>query len=61
MKLPRTRNSWTERRLIDDAFDAYLGWRAGGRIHEGLGVRSTAQRSTAAGVSRNAAFRSYLR
>jgi hypothetical protein len=24
MKLPRTRNSWTERLLIDDAFDAYL-------------------------------------
>jgi hypothetical protein len=23
MKLPRTRNSWTERLLIDDAFDAY--------------------------------------
>jgi hypothetical protein len=27
MKLPRTRNSWTERLLIDDAFDAYLEWR----------------------------------
>lgn len=26
MKLPRTRNSWTERPLIDDAFDAYLEW-----------------------------------
>ncbi len=27
MKLPRTRNRWTERLLIDDAFDAYLEWR----------------------------------
>jgi hypothetical protein len=27
MKLPRTRNSSTERLLIDDAFDAYLEWR----------------------------------
>ena len=27
MKLPRTRNSWAERLLIDDAFDAYLEWR----------------------------------
>lgn len=27
MKLSRTRNSWTERLLIDDAFDAYLEWR----------------------------------
>ena len=27
MKLPRTRNRWTQRVLIDDAFDAYLGWR----------------------------------
>ena len=27
MKLPRTRNSWAERPLIDDAFDAYLEWR----------------------------------
>jgi hypothetical protein len=27
MKLPRTRNRWTERVLIDDAFDAYLDWR----------------------------------
>jgi hypothetical protein len=27
MNLPRTRNSWTERLLIDDAFDAYLEWR----------------------------------
>jgi hypothetical protein len=27
MKLPRTRNRWTERLLIDDAFDAYLDWR----------------------------------
>jgi hypothetical protein len=27
MKLPRTRNSWTERLLIDDALDAYLEWR----------------------------------
>ncbi len=27
MKLPRTRNRWTERPLIDDAFDAYLEWR----------------------------------
>jgi hypothetical protein len=27
MKLPGTRNSWTERLLIDDAFDAYLEWR----------------------------------
>jgi hypothetical protein len=27
MKLFRTRNSWTERLLIDDAFDAYLEWR----------------------------------
>jgi hypothetical protein len=27
MKLTRTRNSWTERLLIDDAFDAYLEWR----------------------------------
>jgi len=26
MKLPRARTSWTERRLIDDAFDAYLEW-----------------------------------
>ena len=24
---PRTRNRWTERLLIDDAFDAYLEWR----------------------------------
>src|SRR5688572_23877789 len=27
MKLPRTRNRWTERLLIDDAFDVYLEWR----------------------------------
>ena len=27
MKLPRTRNGWMERLLIDDAFDAYLEWR----------------------------------
>jgi hypothetical protein len=27
MKLPSTRNSSTERLLIDDAFDAYLEWR----------------------------------
>jgi hypothetical protein len=27
MKLPRTRNSSTDRLLIDDAFDAYLDWR----------------------------------
>jgi len=27
MKLTRTRNSWTERLLIDDVFDAYLEWR----------------------------------
>ena len=27
MKIPRTRNSSTERLLIDDAFDAYLEWR----------------------------------
>jgi hypothetical protein len=27
MKLLRTSSSWTERRLIDDAFDAYLEWR----------------------------------
>jgi hypothetical protein len=27
MKLPRSRNRWTERLLIDDAFDAYLEWR----------------------------------
>jgi hypothetical protein len=27
MKLPRTRNRWMERLLIDDAFDAYLEWR----------------------------------
>src|SRR5918999_91462 len=27
MKLPRTRNRWTERLLIDDAFGAYLEWR----------------------------------
>jgi len=27
MKLPRTPNRWTERLLIDDAFDAYLEWR----------------------------------
>jgi hypothetical protein len=27
MTLPRTRNRWTERLLIDDAFDAYLEWR----------------------------------
>jgi hypothetical protein len=27
MQLPRTRNRWTERLLIDDAFDAYLEWR----------------------------------
>ncbi len=27
MKLPRTRDRWTERLLIDDAFDAYLEWR----------------------------------
>jgi hypothetical protein len=27
MKLPRTRNRWMERPLIDDAFDAYLEWR----------------------------------
>jgi hypothetical protein len=27
MKLPRTRNGWKERLLIDDAFDAYLDWR----------------------------------
>jgi hypothetical protein len=27
MKLPRTRNRWTERLLIDGAFDAYLEWR----------------------------------
>jgi len=26
MKLPRTRDRWTER-LLDDAFDAYLEWR----------------------------------
>ena len=24
---PRARNRWTERLLIDDAFDAYLEWR----------------------------------
>jgi hypothetical protein len=29
MKLLRTCNRWTERRLIDDAFDAYLEWRDG--------------------------------
>jgi hypothetical protein len=27
MKLPRTRDTSTERPLIDDAFDAYLEWR----------------------------------
>ena len=27
MNFPRTRNGWTERLLIDDAFDAYLEWR----------------------------------
>ncbi len=27
MKLPRASSSWTERLLIDDAFDAYLEWR----------------------------------
>jgi hypothetical protein len=27
MKLPGTRNRWTEHVLIDDAFDAYLDWR----------------------------------
>jgi hypothetical protein len=27
MKLPPTGNDWTERPLIDDAFDAYLEWR----------------------------------
>jgi hypothetical protein len=27
MRLARTRNSWTERLLIDDAFVAYLEWR----------------------------------
>jgi hypothetical protein len=26
MQLPRTRNRWAERPLIDDAFDAYLEW-----------------------------------
>jgi hypothetical protein len=27
MKLLRTSSSWTERRLIDDAFDSCLEWR----------------------------------
>ncbi|UGS37182.1 hypothetical protein [Capillimicrobium parvum] len=27
MKFPRMCNPWTERPLIDDAFDAYLEWR----------------------------------
>jgi hypothetical protein len=27
MKLPPTGNDWTDRPLIDDAFDAYLEWR----------------------------------
>src|SRR3954453_21796750 len=27
MKLARTRDSWTKRPLVDDAFDAYLEWR----------------------------------
>jgi hypothetical protein len=27
MQLPSTRNDWTARPLIDDAFDAYIEWR----------------------------------
>jgi broad specificity phosphatase PhoE len=29
MRLPPTRNGWTEHLLIDEAFDAYLDWRDG--------------------------------
>ena len=40
MQLPRTRNRWAERPLIDDAFDAYLEWRdeSAEVCHEEMGL-----------------------
>ena len=40
MKLPRTRNRWMERLLIDDAFDAHLEWRdeSAEVCHEEMGL-----------------------
>ena len=52
MKLPRTRNSWTERLLIDDAFDACLEWR-----DESAGRRT----SSAAATSRDTSAASQVR